>query len=201
VTGSKRLTRLLAACETRGELERAVEVLRLSRGLMNHRQVRKPFSGVLTETLIDASKRAAAPDVLIDLMKERHLLGLAWSNTKLARALEHINGSGDAAAQIYADASRARDLYDAVVVQVREEKDFPSKALVRLLMKGLVYNGQQELAVELAEDVGDAGGCDAPAVVAHYEKQFQAENPPAGEEADGGAGAGEDEEQGAGGDK
>merc|ERR1711871_764418 len=57
ITGQKDLTRLLEQCENRSEFEKAVQVLRLSRGLMNNRQQFKKFNNNVTRALLESSKK------------------------------------------------------------------------------------------------------------------------------------------------
>ena len=179
---TKGLAPLIATCETREELEKAVKVLRVSRGRLNQQRIFKPFSTDVTLNVIEASKKVTAPDILVDLMKERHLLGMRWSNGRLLKALEHINTNGNTR-HIYEDEDKARDVYDAVVVQVAEEKDAISQSLLRMLIKGLVYSGKTELAHEFAEDV-ERFGVDGKAIVDHYEKQLGAAQTPEADDAE-----------------
>lgn len=150
VTGQKDLTRLLEQCENRSEFEKAVQVLRLSRGLMNNRQQFKKFNNNVTRALLESSKKAAAPDVLFELVRERNLLGLSFSKTWLHRAVKHMFTD---AAPLFEDDAKIREAFDTAVVQVHDETGLVSSNVAKHLLRHLAVHGQSEIAMELAADL------------------------------------------------
>ncbi|QDZ24388.1 hypothetical protein HOP50_13g69250 [Chloropicon primus] len=189
ITGPRKITELLELCESRQDFEKAVEVLRLSRGLMNNRKQFTPYSTNVTKALLASSDKAEAQDVLFDLVRERNLLGLPFSKTRLLRVLKTV--LTDAEPMLFNDDSKMWEVYHTAVTQVKEESGEVSANIVKHILRHLVRHGKSELALEMASDLGriSPAALDAKAIVDRFSRDFE-------EPGDGGeAAAAEDAEE------
>ena len=124
-------------------------MLRLSRGLLNNRKQLSAFSNNVTRALVESSAKAGAADLLLDLVRDRNLLGLPFSKARLGRVLRGALTDHDPVSFLDDD-RKLWEMYDSFVSQVKEESGTVSRNLLRHLLRHLVRHGKAEVAAEMA---------------------------------------------------
>ena len=187
VAGGGKIAGLVDACETRDDLEKAVEVLRLSRGLLNNRKQLSAFSTNVTRALVESSAKAGAADLLLDLVRDRNLLGLPFSKARLGRVLRGALTDHDPVSFLDDD-RKLWEMYDSFVSQVKEESGTVSRNLLRHLLRHLVRHGKAEVAAEMAKDASERLGlqeAETVGVVERFARDMAAGEPEEPEEGEG----------------
>ena len=169
IAGSQKMLDLLKLCEDRSALEKAVQALRLSRGLMTNRKQFKPYNIAVTNEIIKQCLNMKAPDLLLDLIKEKNSLGLRFSKKKLRNLLQTYFTSKKNLA-ILEENDRVSDIYDVMIVQPHQESEI-SFSIVKIFFKKLVYNGGEKTDVmAFADDIENRFEIDGKSLVETYQK-------------------------------